>query len=86
MGCGVGHRHDSDPALLRLCCRLAATALVRFLAWEPPYPTGEALKRQKEKAGGSSHYGSAETNLTSNHEVAGLIPGLNQWVKDPVLP
>ena len=24
-------------------------------------------------------------NLTRNHEVVGLIPGLAQWVKDPVL-
>ena len=25
------------------------------------------------------------TNLTGNHEVAGLTPGPAQWVKDPVL-
>ena len=34
----------------------------------------------------SSHRGAAEMNLTRNHEVTGSIPGLVQWVKDPVLP
>ena len=33
----------------------------------------------------SSHRGAAETNLTRNHEVMSSIPGLAQWVKDPML-
>ena len=33
----------------------------------------------------SSHCGSVVTNPTSNHEDAGLIPGLTQWVKDSTL-
>ena len=49
MSWGVGHRHGSDPALLWLWCRLAAVALIRPLAWEPPYAVGMALKRQEKK-------------------------------------
>ena len=52
MCCGVGRRRGSDPALLWLWCRLAATALIRPLAWEPPCAVEavqEMAKRQKKK-------------------------------------
>ena len=37
-----------DLMLLWLWCRLAATAPIRPLAWEPPNATGAALKRQNK--------------------------------------
>ena len=37
--------------------------------------------RKKER---SSCRGPAEMNPTRNYEVAGSIPGLSQWIKDPV--
>ena len=49
MSCGVARRRGSDLVLLWLWYRLAATALIRPLAWEPPYAMGAALKRQKTK-------------------------------------
>ena len=47
MSCGVGLRRSSDLALLWLW--LAAIALTHPLAWETPYATGVALKKQKKK-------------------------------------
>ena len=44
MSCDVGHRHGSDPALLWLWYRPAATAPIGLLASEPPYASGGALK------------------------------------------
>ena len=38
-----------DPALLWLWCRPAATALIRPLAWKPPYTLGVTQKRQENK-------------------------------------
>ena len=49
MSRGVGWRQGSDPAFLWLWCRSVVTAPTLPLAWEPPYATGEALKRQKKK-------------------------------------
>ena len=49
MSCGVGHSRCSDLVLLWLWHRLAATAPIRSLVWEPPYAAIVALKRQKQK-------------------------------------
>ena len=44
VSCGVGHGRGSDPTLLWLWHRPAATAPIGPLAWDPPYATGAALK------------------------------------------
>ena len=49
VSCGVGRGSDLDPALLWLWCRLAATAVIGPLAWEPPYAAGVALEKKKKK-------------------------------------
>ena len=85
VSCGVGCRHGLDPALLWLWCRLAATAPIGPLALEPPYATRAAQEKAKRQKKKSSRHGTAESNLTRNHETVGSIAGLAQWVEDPVL-
>ena len=70
-----------------------ATAPIRPLAWEPPYAADAAQEKAKRQIiiiiiiiFWSSHCGSVLTNPTSILEDAGSIPGLEQWVKDLVLP
>ena len=48
MSCGVGRRRGSDPELLWLWRRPAATALIGPLAWEPPYAAGAAQEMAKK--------------------------------------
>jgi len=49
VSCSVGCRCGSDPELLWLWCRLAATTPIGPLAWEPPYAAGVALEKTKKK-------------------------------------
>ena len=49
VSCGVGHRHGSDPVLLWLWHRPAATARIKPLAWEPPYAAGAAQEKAKRQ-------------------------------------
>ena len=60
MSYGVGHRCGWDPMLLWLGHRLAATALIRPLAWEPPYAVGGAQNRQNNN-----------NNNENNNEILG---------------
>ena len=67
MSWGAGRKRSLDLASLWLWCRLAATAPMGPLAWEPPYATGLTLKskfKKKKYKDGSSFVKSAIlTNL-----------------------
>ena len=49
MSCGVGRRHGSDLVLLWPWHRPVATALIRPLAWEPPYAASQKTKDKKKR-------------------------------------
>ena len=49
MSHNIGCRYGSDLALLWLWHRLATTAQIQPLTWEPPYAMGEPLKSKNKQ-------------------------------------
>ena len=71
-GC-VGHRHGSDPALLWLWWRPAATAPIQPLAWERRGCRPKKTKKQKNE---TNH---EPVNVTHVHFEAGTL----SWLQVP---
>ena len=69
MRSGVSCRLSLEPASLWLWRRPTAAALIQPLAWELPYATDAALKRQKRKKGSPFFH----------NDIEGQQPGAGGW-------
>ena len=80
MNCGVSRRRGSNPTLLWLQYRLAATAPIQPLAWEPPYAAGaapESKKRKKKKEKSSKKLFSFQRMCKNNVSWVTMISIMN---------
>ena len=65
--CGVDGRCGSDPVLLWLWRRPAATALIPPLAWEPPYAVGSSPRKKTKKKKELNSVGTMSSFHTFSH-------------------
>ena len=75
MSCGAGSRHGSDPEWLWR--RLAATAPIRPLTWEPPYAVVAALRRNQKKKGTVKRV--QKRSQESRHYRWGILKWICKW-------
>ena len=81
MSYGIGRRCGSDPEFLWLWCRWVATALIRPLAWEPPYAEGVALKSKRKKKKKMEPW--FEMRCSVNKYLVLLSPGSRMFTMPP---
>ena len=94
--CELELAHKMPDFCIRKIAFVWARGGVRYCNWttfplNPPVGNQQLIRDFfffffKFRIAGSSHRGAEEMNPTRNYEVVGQIPGLGQWVKDPVLP
>ena len=77
MSRGVGRRRGSDPVLLWLWSRQAATAPIEPLAWEPAYAEGAALKDQKTNKPKNLMLNERSQSQKTTHD---MIPAQNRQI------
>ena len=88
MSCGVVCRPGSDPALLRLWCRLAAVVLIQPPAWELHMMWVQAYKKKKKEKKKKNTRGVPVLaqwlmNPTRNHEVVVRSPASLSGLRIP---
>ena len=73
MSCGVGGRGGSDLALLWLWLWPVATALIRPLAWEPPYAASQKTKDKRQKKRKFSRVQELESQINVLHRLTKIF-------------
>ena len=82
MSCGVGCRGGLDRTLLQLWHRPAAVALIRPLAWEPPYAAGAALKSKKnQKTKNKPNKQQQQQKTSKQTKNKNKQKNTNEWIK-----